>query len=262
MTGDRFFIRHLYRLAQPAITNRLQPVKTGKPVLRWNWCGCLFLILLAVSGCRVVPPVEIGAFRPSDLVEITSQDASIRLDIRYATTNNFMHRPMYLQPRAFLQRPAAQALARVQRSLEPFGCGLVIYDAYRPWAVTKVFWESVSEAERKIGFVANPKKGSKHNRGCAVDLGLIDLKTGDELEMPSNYDEFSERAFPNYSGGKPEARARRDLLRRVMEAEHFTVEKSEWWHFDYDDWKQYRIQNIPFEKLVNGSKTWTTDDRI
>ena len=138
---------------------------------------------------------------------------------------------------------------RANRSLHDKGYGLLIFDGYRPWAVTKTFWDSASDAERKIEFVANPRRGSKHNRGCAVDLTLFDLKTGREVQMPSEYDEFSERAFPDYAGGTAESRAMRDLLRATMEAEDFTVYKAEWWHFDYRDWKQYRILNIPFEAI-------------
>jgi D-alanyl-D-alanine dipeptidase len=169
------------------------------------------------------------------------------LDIRYATTNNFLHRPVYAQARAFLQRPAAEAVVRAHQVLKPKGYGLLIFDGYRPWSVTKLFWESASEAERKIEFVANPRKGSRHNRGCAVDLTLFELGNGAEVKMPSEYDEFSERAFPNYAGGTPQARAARDLLRQAMEAEGFTVYHAEWWHFDYKDWREYRILNVPFE---------------
>src|SRR5262249_20202995 len=201
----------------------------------------LFLVLSLV-GCHAGPPRESGDFRASDLVEIALLDPALRLDIRYATTNNFMHRPMYAQARAFLQRPAADALLRAHRSLQPKSYGLLIFDGYRPWAVTKKFWDAATPAQRAVEFVANPQRGSRHNRGCAVDLTLYDLKTGREVEMPSAYDEFSERAYPNYTGGSEEARARRDLLRAAMEAQGFTVFPVEWWHFDYRDWQEYRIQ--------------------
>ena len=202
-----------------------------------------------IVGCQSGPPKESGNFRQTDLVEITKLDPSIRLDIRYATTNNFLHRPVYKQARAFLQRPAAESVVRAHQALKAKGYGLMIFDGYRPWSVTKIFWDSASDEQRKIEFVANPKNGSRHNRGCAVDLTLFDLKTGLEVKMPSEYDEFSERAFPNYTGGTPEAKAARDLLRAAMEAERFTVYPAEWWHFDYKDWPQYRILNVPFEKI-------------
>lgn len=200
-------------------------------------------------GCHTGPPKEFGHFRQPELVELSKLDPTLRLDVRYATTNNFLHRPVYSQGRAFLQRPAAEALARANRSLRMKGYGIVVFDAYRPWSVTKIFWDSATQAQRKIEFVADPRKGSKHNRGCAADISLFDLKTGQEIEMPSGYDEFSERAFPNYPGGTAEARRFRDLLRQAMEAEGFSVYPAEWWHFDFKDWMQYRILNIPFEAL-------------
>lgn len=207
------------------------------------------LATVLLAGCQHGPPKESGKFRDADLVEIIKLDPAIRLDIRYATTNNFLRRPVYAQAKAFLQRPAAEALARAHRSLRAKGYGIIVFDGYRPWSVTKIFWDSASEAERKIEFVANPRKGSRHNRGCAVDLSLSELAVGQEVKMPSGYDEFSERAFPNYAGGTPESRALRDLLRAAMEAEGFTVYPAEWWHFDYQDWRQYRILDIPFERI-------------
>jgi D-alanyl-D-alanine dipeptidase len=192
-------------------------------------------------------PREKGTFRTPDLVEIVSLDPTIKLDIRYATANNFVGRPVYAEARAFLQRPAAEALVRAQRALRPQGYGLLVFDAYRPWSVTKTFWDVTPRAKRD--FVANPKKGSKHNRGCAVDLSLYDVATGTEVEMPSAYDEMSPRASPDYTGGTTEARARRDLLRRAMEAEGFTVEPNEWWHFNCREWREYPILDIPFEAI-------------
>ncbi len=208
------------------------------------WAGA---ILAIATGCHTAPPAETGSFRQSDLVELIRLDPTLKLDIRYAGTNNFMGRPMYRQARAFLQRPAAEGLVRAHRALAAQGYGLLIFDGYRPWSVTKQFWDAATEEQRRIEFVANPQKGSRHNRGCAVDLTLFDLKTGKEVLMPSAYDEFSERAYPDYAGGPAEAREKRDVLRRAMEAEGFTVYKAEWWHFDYRDWPQYRIQNQAFE---------------
>jgi zinc D-Ala-D-Ala dipeptidase len=209
----------------------------------------LVIVTLLATGCRSSLPKETGDFRKSDLVEVIKLDPSIKLDIRYATSNNFLHRPVYRQARAFLQRPVAEALVRVNARLKPKGYGLLVFDGYRPWAVTKTFWDTASEKERAIEFVANPAKGSRHNRGCAVDLSLYDVKTGQEVSMPSVFDEFSERASPNYTGGSAESRAKRDLLRAAMEAEGFTVYESEWWHFDYRNWREYPLLNIPFEEL-------------
>lgn len=193
------------------------------------------------------PPKETGNFRKPDLVELAQLDTSIHLDIRYATSNDFLGTAVYSQARAFLQRPAAEALLRVVQKLKPLGYGLLIHDAYRPWYVTKIFWDATPQ-EGKI-FVADPAQGSRHNRGCAVDLTLYDLATGKPIEMPGTYDEMSPRSFPDYPGGTSLQRWHRDLLRRAMESEGFTVYEAEWWHFDYKDWKEYPILNTPFEKL-------------
>lgn len=192
------------------------------------------------------PPVETGK-RKSDLVEVTKLDPTIKLDIRYASRNNFMATPFYTQARAFLQRPAAEALVAANHDLHKFGYGILIHDAYRPWYVTKMFWDATPDAQKK--FVADPAKGSNHNRGCAADVSLYDLKTGREVPMPSGYDEMSDRAYPNYTGGTAAERERRDLLRKVMESHHFTVYEFEWWHFDYEDCTSWPIGNTPFEEL-------------
>ena len=142
-------------------------------------------------------------------------DPTIKLDIRYATTNNFLGTPLYTQARAFLQRPAAEALVRANRELKARGYGLIIHDGYRPWYVTEIFWKATPD-DKKI-FVANPAQGSRHNRGCAVDLSLYDLQTGKEVKMPSGYDEMTDRAYADYPGGTTEERARRALLRQAME---------------------------------------------
>jgi len=205
-----------------------------------------------VSCAQESPPKENGPFREPELVELVLLDSSLRLDIRYATSHNLVGRPVYTESRAFLQRPAAEALVRANRSLKQKGYGLLIFDGYRPWSVTKIFWDITPPEKHE--FVANPAEGSKHNRGCAVDLSLYDLKTSQEVEMPSVYDEMSERAYPTYQGGTVAQQAARDLLRTAMEKEGFTVYPSEWWHFDYKDWKQYPILNVPFSALKAGSK--------
>jgi D-alanyl-D-alanine dipeptidase len=207
-----------------------------------------FFLLTLVIACKAQqPPNEEGNFKPTDLVELKKIDTSIHLDIHYATSNNFVGKPVYKEARAFLQRSAAEALVRINTSLKPLGYALLVFDGYRPWSVTKLFWE-VTPADKKQ-FVADPAKGSKHNRGCAVDLSLYDLATGKEIEMTGAYDEMSERSYPNYAGGTEKQRAMRDLLRSKMEAEGFTVYEYEWWHFDYKDWKSYRITDVPFSKI-------------
>jgi zinc D-Ala-D-Ala dipeptidase len=194
------------------------------------------------------PPIEPGVFHDADLVELTTLDPTIRLDIRYATTRNFLGTALYSQARAFMQRPAAEAVVRVQRALAAQGYGLLVHDAYRPWYVTRIFWDATPPD--KHHFVADPATGSRHNRGCAVDLTLYTLRDGRAVEMPSLYDEMSPRAYPGYAGGSDAARHLRDLLRQYMEAEGFTVYEFEWWHFDYKDWKSYRVQNARFEDLT------------
>jgi len=193
------------------------------------------------------PPVQASDFRKPDLVAITSLDPTIKLDIRYATANNFLSEPLYSQPGAYLQRPAAEAVAAANRALAKLGFGLLIHDAYRPWYVTKMFWEA-TPADKRI-FVADPSEGSRHNRGCAVDLSLYDLATGKPVEMVGVYDEMSERSFPGYPGGTSLQRWHRDLLRSVMEQNGFEVYEFEWWHFDYRDWRKYPILNLTFEQL-------------
>ncbi len=203
--------------------------------------------LVVISGFAQGPPVEPGPFRQPDLIEIIKLDPTIKLDIRYATKNNFLGKAVYKQPRAFLQRPAAEALVRVNQTLRKLGYGLVVFDGYRPWYVTKVFWD-VTPADKKI-FVADPSKGSRHNRGCAVDLSLFELNTGAEVKMPSEYDEMTERAHINYECATPEAKRSREMLRAAMSAEGFSVYEPEWWHYDYKDWKEYPIMNLKFSEI-------------
>lgn len=193
------------------------------------------------------PPKEAGAWAKPDLVELVTLEPSLKLDIRYASDNNFLSAPLYTKAAAYLQRPAAEALVRVHQKLAADGYGLLIHDGYRPWHVTKMFWDATEEKHHN--FVADPSKGSRHNRGCAVDLTLFDLKTGQPVEMVSLYDEFSDRAYPDFPGGTTRQRWLRDLLRRRMEAEGFTVYEAEWWHFDFKDWKKYPILNRTFEEL-------------
>ncbi|HSY00824.1 MAG TPA: M15 family metallopeptidase [Acidobacteriaceae bacterium] len=202
---------------------------------------------LRAEALQAQPPEENGSFLKPDLVELVQLDPTIKLDIRYATTNNFLGTPLYTQARAFLQRPAAEAVVRANQELKSQGYGLIIHDGYRPWYVTKMFWDA-TPTDKKI-FVADPAQGSRHNRGCAVDLSLYDLKTGNEVTMPSGYDEMTTRAYADYPGGTDEERALRALLRHAMENQGFTVYPQEWWHFDYKDWKLYPILNIKFEDL-------------
>lgn len=202
---------------------------------------------LRAAALAATPPVESGQFRESDLAELSLLDSTIKLDVRYASDRNFLSTPVYTQARAFLQRPAAEALVRAHRRLAAQGYGLLIHDGYRPWYVTKMFWDGTPAD--KHDFVADPSQGSRHNRGGAVDLTLYELRTGEPVVMTGGYDEMSDRSYPDYQGGTSRQRALRDVLRRAMEAEGFTVYSAEWWHFDYKDWRLYRIGNQRFEDL-------------
>jgi CubicO group peptidase (beta-lactamase class C family)/D-alanyl-D-alanine dipeptidase len=202
---------------------------------------------LRTEALAATPPAETGNFKDADLVELVKLDPSIKLEIRYATTNNFLGTKIYDEARAFMQRPAADALVRAHHALKSLGYGLLIHDAYRPWYVTKIFWDATPAAKKWL--VANPAEGSKHNRGSAVDLTLYDLKTGKPVEMVSTYDESTERAYAEYPGGTSLQRWYREMLRQAMEAEGFTVNPQEWWHFDYQDWRSYRIGNVPFARI-------------
>jgi len=214
----------------------------------------LLLLLSFILNSRPAAgqPKEKGVFKPTDLVELVKLDTTFHLDIRYATTNNFTGMAVYPEARAFLQRPAAEALVRAGRELKAMGFGLVIYDAYRPWSVTKKFWDITPRDKRQ--FVADPRKGSRHNRGCAVDVTLYELATGKEVEMTGGYDEMSGRSYPDYKGGTEQQRRMRDLLIRTMTGNGFTVYYCEWWHFDYQDWESYRIENVPFSEIGSDSR--------
>jgi zinc D-Ala-D-Ala dipeptidase len=205
-----------------------------------------FFCLFSLASAQETPQEEAGDFHQPDLVEIIKLDTTFKLDIRYATSNNFVGEPVYTEARAFLQRPAAFALLRAHKKAQEKGYGLMILDAYRPWSVTKLFWDRFPKSR---AYLADPQKGSRHNRGCAVDLTLYDLKTGREIKMPSPFDDFTARAAPDYKGGTSEEREARDLLRTIMESEGFKVFKNEWWHFDYQGWQDYQILNLQFSEI-------------
>jgi D-alanyl-D-alanine dipeptidase len=189
------------------------------------------------------PKVE----KKSGLVELVKLDDTIKLDIRYATTNNFVGKTIYKEARAFLQRPAAEALVRIHQTLKKENLGIVIFDGYRPLSATKLFWEVTPAAKKK--YVANPKNGSRHNRGCAVDLSLYDLKTGENLDMPTDFDDFTERAAIDYAGATERRKKNREILRRAMESDGFKVYAAEWWHYDFQNCPENRILDIQFSEI-------------
>ena len=185
--------------------------------------------------------------RGHDLVELKSLDPTIKLDIRYATPHNFIGRAVYKEARAFMERVAAEALINVHHAAKKYGYGLLIFDGYRPWSVTKIFWDETVEAKRI--FVANPEKGSMHNRGCAVDLSFFDLGSGREVPMPSEFDEMTERSYTRYPGGSPESRQARDRLKQVMESHGFQGIEFEWWHFNFKDGEKFPILDLDFKDI-------------
>ncbi len=193
------------------------------------------------------PPQPDGLRRP-DLVELVSLDPTVRLDIRYARRDNFVGRAVYSESRAFLQRPAAEALIRIHQSLKPEGLGLLVFDGYRPWSVTRLFWEITPPAQR--GFVADPRRGSRHNRGCAVDLTLFDRSSGDPVPMPSDFDEMTERSHLDYGGGSEQDRANRQRLHEAMTSGGFNDFAPEWWHYDYHEWDRYPVLDLSFTDIL------------
>ena len=192
------------------------------------------------------PPILDSLDSHKKLVDLKKLDDEFQLDIRYASTNNFMRSKFYKNERAFFNMSAADRLIEAKNDLKELGYGIIIYDAYRPWFVTKMFWEGTPENLKH--FVANPENGSSHNKGCAIDIGLYDIETGESIVMISGYDEFTERAYPNYMGGSKKQRDIRDMLIQVMERNDFTVYEYEWWHFNYNACDS-GIMNYSFEEL-------------
>jgi len=201
------------------------------------------------AGARsATPPAPEPGTRAPELVEVNRVEPGIRLDIRYASTNNFMGIPFYRTAQAFLQKPAAEALGRAHRRLvQDYGYGILIHDGYRPWFVTRMFWDATPPEGQ--AYVADPSEGSRHNRGCAADITLFDVRTGEVLETAGRYDEMSARSSPLYLGGSSLQRWRRDLLKNAVEAEGYAVYTYEWWHFDYHSWRTYPVLNLDFSEI-------------
>ncbi len=167
------------------------------------------------------------------------------LDIRYATTDNVTQKVLYKQPRAFLIKSAAERLKLIQEKLKSKGLGIKIFDGYRPYAVTLQLWEAIKDDR----YAASPDKGSRHNRGAAIDMTLINLKTGEELAMPTPYDDFTEKAHLNYMKLPTEVIKNREFLIKMMTDNGFVTITSEWWHFDLQGWSAYPLLDLSFEEL-------------
>lgn len=221
----------------------------------------LGLAIVPLASCVPTGPdkdvafISAGAGRtlssqdPKRLLELVTLDPMIKLDMRYVTTNNFTGNVLYDAARAFLVAPAAKALVRASKAAQADGYGLTIYDAYRPWRITKKLWDATPVGPKKE-YVANPKRGSKHNRGCAIDLTLHELRNGQLVEMPTEFDDFSEKAHRNYMGASTTAISNRARLARYLEAEGFIGLSNEWWHFDFTGWEQFPVMDIPFSKIT------------
>jgi len=179
------------------------------------------------------------------LVDLETFVPGLVLDIRYATTNNFTGEKIYNLAKAYARKPVAEALKKIQTDLKHDGFGIKIFDAYRPYKATVKFYE----VYRDTTYVASPYKGSRHNRGCALDLTIIDLKSGEELEMPTSYDSFKKEAWPSTPVNDPVIRKNRTLLINAMQKHGFKVNSSEWWHFDFIGWQKYEVLDIDFEEL-------------
>lgn len=178
-------------------------------------------------------------------MKLVKIDASIPRDIRYATVHNFTHQKVYSVAECYLENVVAQALAQAQREFNSLGLSLKVFDGYRPLSVQRIFWNLFPD-ER---YVADPKKGSRHNRGCAVDLTLIDLATGNELPMGTDFDDFTERAHRDCTDLAPQVLENRQKLEDIMRKHSFTGLPTEWWHFDFNGWEAYPIRDVSFEEL-------------
>jgi D-alanyl-D-alanine dipeptidase len=180
-----------------------------------------------------------------ELIDLEKFVPGLVMDIRYATTNNFTGEKIYNMAKAYARKPVADALKKIQAELKPKGLGIKMFDAYRPYKATVRFYEVYKDTT----YVASPHRGSRHNRGCALDLTVIDLKTGKELQMPTEYDSFKKEAWPSTPVTDPTIRKNRQLLIDVMEKNGFKVNGSEWWHYDFKGWKNFEVMDIDFEQL-------------
>lgn len=222
-----------------------------------------FAILLFVAACATTPHIPLNSYglpvvsspqlyrdlvardARKELVDLQASIPGVVLDIRYATSDNFMKRPLYPDARALLRRPAAEALRDIQDELRRRGLGLKVHDAYRPYSVTVAMWEPIKDPD----YVADPAKGSRHNRGCAVDVTLVRLDTAEELTMPTAYDAFVPAASHAFTDLPSDVLANRALLRDVMTQHGFEPLESEWWHYDFRGWEEYELLDVPFAAL-------------
>lgn len=225
------------------------PALSRRAALAGLGMGFAGSLLSACAGRSLIgPPVDAAATAAPDLVDLARFDPRLRFDIRYATPGNFMRRTLYPVARAVAQRPVAAALSRVQTRAEAEGYGLLIFDAYRPWRITRAMWEQTPPDQRE--FVADPATGSRHNRGASVDLSLH--RDGVEVTMPSPYDDFTPAAYRSNTAAPAEALRLSRLLESWMVAEGFVPLPHEWWHYDWAEWRRYPIMDTALEAVTAG----------
>lgn len=210
----------------------------------------LFFLVIAIFANAQINIVRFNDYNSlikdhPELALVEINDSFFHRDIRYATANNFTHRVVYDTAAVFLSIDARNALLKAADILKPLNIGIVIYDAYRPYRYTVKFWEIIHDSR----YVADPKKGSRHNRGCAVDVGLYNLKTGKLLDMPTAYDDFSENAWLNSKNRTRLQTKNVELLQNAMTCSGFQLFETEWWHFDYQGWQKFPIYDISFQEL-------------
>lgn len=206
------------------------------------------------KGDKLIPISSFKTYKASviktadkKMIELKSQIPSIQYDLKYAGKNNFMKRRMYKAgtQQTFIRKQAALALGNVQKELNEKELGLKVFDAYRPYSVSKKFWELVKD-ER---YVANPSRGSNHNRGTAIDLTIIDLKTGKELDMGTGFDNFTDTAHHSFTRLSQQVLNNRRSLKSIMEKHGFKALDTEWWHYSFESNIKFEVLDIPFKKL-------------
>ena len=212
-------------------------------------------ITLNQYGLQVIRTIDLYctsvADHPSRQLVSLNRNPSIQLDLRYASSGNFLGVPLYPPIKTtYLCRAAASQLELIQQKLSESGLGLKIFDAYRPYSVTEKMWEKVPDDR----YAANPKNGSGHNRGVAVDLTLIEQSSGVELDMGTGFDNFSDTAHHAFTQLPDTVLRNRKLLRTIMEAQGFVALETEWWHYSLPDARQYPLLDLTFETLAKSCR--------
>jgi D-alanyl-D-alanine dipeptidase len=206
--------------------------------------------LIIINSTKILQK-EIEEDSANDMVNLQNYIPGIKMDLKYATTQNFMHQKLYPSVKTtFLRKPAAVNIKKVVEELKKQNLSVKIFDAYRPYSITEKMWKKVKDNR----YAADPAKGSGHNRGAAVDLTLINLKTGKELPMGTGFDNFSDTARPDFTGLPAEVLKNRNLLKRVMEENGFRQLSTEWWHYYLPNSSSFELLDIPFRDLKKKDK--------